>query len=184
MEARSTNKQTNRKTTQFDTKPTSINPQALAALDSAIRAALTAGAFLQTLDPAERKRSARLGKRNEPFVARSITLGNQAPDLVVRQISLEELNTTKSNREALLALSGLLAQLKQGVDDTALLLGAKTYGDSLSIYETAKRFGRASGYAEAVNELRSLKRKPRIKTAAASPAAGGTPPPAPVAPKA
>lgn len=147
-----------------------ITQQQIDALDAAIRGALSAGVFLQNLKPSDRTRLARVGKKNEPFADRSIVLAKQAPGLLTRQYTQESIEGVKGSREALLALSSLLALLKRSVDDTALLFSAELYTTALSIYETAKRLGPGSGHEELVNQLRELKRRRSKKVPAPAPA--------------
>lgn len=159
--------QQRKKTKQFENQNLNkIGQEQIDALDAAVRAVVSAGTFLQNLKPQDRSRGARLGKRNEPFAARALVLAKQDARLVARQLAVEDIEAAKSRRETLLALSSLLAHVKQGVDDTALLFGSEFYGSALAVYETAKRFGPGAGHEELLGELRALKkRRPKKPTA-------------------
>ncbi|KAF0179607.1 MAG: hypothetical protein FD161_1224 [Limisphaerales bacterium] len=93
--------------------------------------------FLINLTPEERQSLPKMGNDKLPFVTKSLTYGQQFPQIVPPFTSLAELQKDPALTARVLQLLQIFRPFTQSLDDTGMAVGSESYVAGLSIYNSA-----------------------------------------------
>jgi hypothetical protein len=104
--------------------------------------------FLIKLSADERAAMPKFGEKNRSFVAKSLAVAAQNPDILPRGFDLEEMRADVNLVEALYTIRIALAALLEKVDDSYFAAGSEAYAAALLVYQYAKAHNLATGGLE------------------------------------
>ena len=139
-----------------------LTAETLTAVNAAYTTIETELDFLVSLEPAEARKMAKMGLRNETFTRATLEAAAQNPTVVPQAVDQAALERDKVLREQLLALQQRTQRLHDRLYHTNALFGAQMYSGALAIYKALKAFGRAMGLGMLLDELsRRFKQGPK-----------------------
>lgn len=95
--------------------------------------------FLLALSPEERKSVPKMGDKGRGFVAKSLEVAKQNPDILVRSFDVEEFERDLALVDALTPVLLAVQSLHEMIDDTTLAVASDAYLSALEVYGAAKR---------------------------------------------
>jgi hypothetical protein len=122
--------------------------------------------FSVNLKPIERKTIHKLGDRARPFVHKAMEIASGNPDLVPHYLSTEELQRDYELAQNLFSLLSQLMKIKEKMEDTWIVAGARVLDWSRKFYKYLKDAAKAGvpGTDNFVGELSGMyHRRPQKK---------------------
>ncbi|HEX3558409.1 MAG TPA: hypothetical protein VHU19_04350 [Pyrinomonadaceae bacterium] len=124
--------------------------QAVLAAINTIRTKLP---FLVDLSPEERHALPKMGDKSRGFVAQSLDLATQNPDILPRTFDVEEMRKDVDLLSALSPVLTALSQIFELVEDTYIAVGSEAYTSALLVYQYARAGGKGAALDNALDGL-------------------------------
>lgn len=135
--------------------------------------------FLVGLDPAERKRLAKMGPKSRAFVEDTIAAGIRNTEMLPRAVEPEALRGRLELVEQIREMAAAVGQLKERLDDTVTLAGSELYDAARLLYSLTRRSVSADGLTGATEKLSQRfagqKRKKAVRGTSPEPGTPTTP---------
>ena len=130
-----------------------ITPEQVAAVMEALARIEEQLKELITLDPAQRKKMTFAGAKTVDFTRTTIRAASNNPDVLPRNLDIEEAQADMAALEALLPILERVSQLSRRLEDTIAALGSDTYYAARKSYAQLKLSGLAAGLEDLVKSL-------------------------------
>ena len=94
--------------------------------------------FLVGVSPAQRRKLAKIGSTRYAFVQRTLILAEQNPEILPGVFSVANFRRDVELMDALRGVFAQVVSLREGLDDTLLVVGHEAYRSALTVYAMAK----------------------------------------------